>query len=329
MAGRQPSVASGPREAEAIQAGTDADGSPFPSPETDGLEATADLALKLRQPSTGSDLFFSHIFNNGAIQPRNYSSVARVFDTAIDLGYLAWPLELRKAAHGRDILDLGCGSSLHGPVFRALGANSYTGIDRNIEPMRKRLRNRRLKTSVPTSFSMADVARLVPGVTYMRAEETTSRDAFDLVLIQGALTAHHPDLDKLFAQLHRALRKGGDLTFTHHNFNSWSGHQGRPKGPSDFDPDNPEHVQNMDWGHARFDPPADHPFATDYNRLKLSQLRRIVDKYFDVTAWTPVSEKKAISDRLTHGLRLSLDGFTDDDLLVKTVTIEARRRDDI
>lgn len=329
MAGGQPFGESRPKGADAIQVGKAHEGSPSPLPDADALAAISDMALQLRQPSTGSDLFFNHTFNNGPVQPRNHVSVARVFDTAIDLGYLAWPLELRKLAYGRDILDLGCGSSLHGPVFRALGANSYTGIDRNIDPMRKRLRNRRLKTSVSTPFSMADVVRLVPGVSYMRAEETTSRDTFDLILIQGALTAGHPDLDKLFAQLHRALRKGGELTFTHLNFHSWSGHQGKPKGPTDFDPQNPEHIQNMDWGHALFEPPADHSFATDYNRLKLSQLRRIVDKYFEVTAWTPVPEKKAIAERLTAGLRRSLEGFTDDELLMKSVTVEARRRDDI
>lgn len=329
MASPKKPAASGTEKDDAVEVAKAEGDAALPLPDTDALAASADLALKLRQPATGLDLFFNHVFNNGPVQPRNHVSVARVFDTAIDLGYLAWPLEMRKAAYGRDILDLGCGSSLHGPVFRALGANSYTGIDRNIEPMRKRLRNRRLKTSVSSPFSMADVVRLVPGVTYMRAEETTSRDSFDLILIQGSLTAGHPDLDKLFAQLHRALRAGGQLTFTHQNFHSWSGHQGKPKGPVDFNPQNPEHVQNMDWGHTRFNPPADHRFATDFNRLKLSQLRKIVDKYFEVTSWTPQYEKKAIADRLTHGLRRQLDAFSEDELLTKQVTVEARRRDDI
>ncbi|WP_091737959.1 class I SAM-dependent methyltransferase [Phenylobacterium immobile] len=329
MAGRQKTMDSGSQDGGDVLEGDKTAGAALPLPDADALAASAEMALKLRQPATGSDLFFTHVFNNGPVQPRNHVSVARVFDTAVDLGYLAWPMELRKTAYGRDILDLGCGSSLHGPVFRALGANSYTGIDRNIEPMRKRLRNRRLKTSVSTPFSMADVVRLVPGVTYMRAEETTSRDSFDLILVQGSMTASHPDPEKLFSQLHRALRSGGELTFVHHNFHSWSGHQGKPKGPADFDPQNAEHVQNMDWGHTLFDPPADHKFATDFNRVKLSQLRKIIDRYFDIKTWTPVREKKAIAERLTHGLRRSLDGFTDDELLVKSVTVEARRRDDV
>lgn len=330
MAGRQNSMETRSKaggEGDVLEAEKKSAGD-LPLPDAEALAAAAEQALKLRTPTTGSDLFFTHVFNNGPVQPRNHVSVARVFDTAVDLGYLAWPLELRKIAYGRDILDLGCGSSLHDPVFRALGANSYTGIDRNIEPMRKRLRNRRLKSSVSTPFSMADVVRLVPGVTYMRAEETTSRDSFDLVLIQG-MTSSHPDLEKLFSQLHRALRPGGEISFTHNNFHSWSGHQGKPKGPADFDPENAEHVQNMDWGHTLFDPPADHKFATEFNRVKLTDLRRIIERYFDIKVWNPVREKKAIASRLTHGLRRSLEGFTDDELLVKSVAVEATRRDDV
>ena len=295
------------------------------SAEGASLAQLVQAGLDIRKADSGERLLLRYVINNGAIKERNIPSVTRLFQTVVDLGHIIRPMELKEPAYDRDVLELGCGATLHGVGFRALGARSYTGIDKGIDPTRKRLRSRILKKSVGTQFSLSDAVRLIPGVSYIRGEGVSSNEAYDLALLSSA-TYSDQDLERTFSQLHRALRRGGDLWFTHQNFYSWSGHNGGPKHIGAYDCNNEEHKINMDWGHTLFSPPPEHRFSTEFNRIRLPELRQIVDRYFEVIQWTPTMEKAAIRERMKPVLRKKLSGFSEVELMTKSVVCYARRR---
>ena len=47
----------------------------------------------------------------------------------VDFGYVMWPFTIRELIVDKDVLDVGCGSGVHGLSFIMAGARSYTGLD--------------------------------------------------------------------------------------------------------------------------------------------------------------------------------------------------------
>jgi SAM-dependent methyltransferase len=282
-------------------------------------------ALEVRQAATPEALLFNYVVNNGRPKESSIPSMMRLLKAAIDLGYASWPIELRALFHDKDVLHFGSGQTLYGVVFRALGARSYIGVDDQIQIARKKYRNRVLKQTIDVGLSLADAARLFPGITFLKSESITLRESFDLVLLLS-VTQKLKDAEAIFAQLHRSLRPGGQIWFLHENFYAWSGHQGDPKTPATYDPNNPEHAAMVDWGHVRFDPPEDHRFRTSLNRIKPMELRRIVDTYFEVDQWKLIPERSSVPPRLTSAVRRKLRGFTDIDLLTRQIVCKATKR---
>jgi SAM-dependent methyltransferase len=314
-------------QAEAGQAadGDEQDPTPAGPPPMTGEAAAAivEEAKGYRVPNTWQGLLFHYVLNNGAPKEKNIRSVARVMEVAAAFDHHVWPLELREIVGGRDVLDFGCGATLHGPVFRALGAKTYTGVDRAVDHAKKKFRSRRTKSFENAGFSLADVSRLLPGVSYFRGDRVSSIAAFDVVVMQSV--SHRAlDLEALLQQLHRALRPSGKLWLNHVNFHSWSGHQRTPKSPSSYNPDVAEQFALADWRHVSDSPES--LADADFNRVRLSEFRRMIDRLFDVEQWTVVREKKIVEDRLTKERRAQLSGYTDADLLTKSVTCIATKK---
>lgn len=282
-------------------------------------------AMAVRGANTPEALLFNYVLNNGVPKERHVGSLMRAFKAAVDLGHAAWPLELKALCQGKDVLDFGCGATLYGVAFRALGARSYTGIDKILEPDNKKFRSRTLKKSVNINISLSDIARIMPGTTYMRADDVTSQDAFDIILVQS-VTHLIQDLDVTLQHFHRALRPGGEIWILHENFYSWAGHQGDPRSPQAYDGTNPEHQQLADWGHVLFDPPPGHRLHSTLNRVRPMELRRKLDRYFEVNQWKEVPDRSSVLARLTPERRKALASFNDQELLTKQIVGRARRR---
>lgn len=284
--------------------------------------AIVEHAKTYRVPSDWQGLLFHYVLNNGAPKDKNIRSVARVMEVASTFDHHLWPLELRELVAGQDVLDFGCGATLHGPVFRALGAKTYTGVDAAIDHARKKFRNRRTRTTEPAGFSLADVSRLMPGVSYFRGERVTSIAAFDVILVQS-LSHRGIDLEALLQQLHRALRPQGKIWLNHMNFHAWTGHQRAPKSVKSYDESNPDQHALADWRHVSDTPEAILP---EFNRIRLPEVRRMIDRLFDVEQWSVVREKKDIDARLTPDVRARLAGYSDIELLTKSVTCIATKK---
>src|SRR5204863_3110021 len=105
-------------------------------------------AAEVRKAATADALLFNYVLANGKPKERNLPSLMRLLRGATEMGYCAWPLELRGLYQDKDILQLACGQSLHCVAFRALGARSYTGVDEDLQLTRKKFRSRVKKETV-------------------------------------------------------------------------------------------------------------------------------------------------------------------------------------
>ncbi|MFN6998798.1 MAG: class I SAM-dependent methyltransferase [Elioraea tepidiphila] len=282
----------------------------------------AALALRMRQPATAEALLFDYVFHGASPKPRHIPSLMRIFEQVVALGHVAWPLELRGMCLGRDVLDFGCGSTLYGAAFRALGAKTYTGVDRALEPGRKKFRSRLLKKTVDLPFSLADVSSVIPGISYLRADAVTSREAWDVALLQS-VTHQLENPGETIAQIARALREDGQIWILHENYYAWGGHQQAPTTPSAYDPGKPEHRARVDWRHVVPDPPEAAPRRMP---LRIGGLREIVSRHFEISKWEEVPDRSAMRARLTDEVRGRLVGYSDAELLTRQVVCVGRKR---
>jgi SAM-dependent methyltransferase len=282
----------------------------------------ASLAQRMRQPATAEALLFDYVFHGASPKSRHIPSLLRIFEQVVALGHVAWPLELRSLIQGRDVLDFGCGATLYGPAFRALGAKTYTGVDKALDPTRKKFRSRLLKKTVDLSFSLADVCGVIPGISYLRADAVTSREAWDVALLQS-VTHQLEEPAETIAQIARALRERGEIWILHENFYSWGGHQQAPRTPSAYDPSKPEHRARVDWRHVVPDKPPPEPRRMP---LRIAELRELVSRHFEITKWEEVPDRSAMRARLTDQVRRRLAGYSDAELLTRQVICAGRKR---
>lgn len=290
---------------------------------TSALLALSNEALEIRRAATAEALLFNHVLHNGAAKERNLPSLLQLFRAVIDLGQAAWPAELRPLYQNRDVLHLGSGQTLYCAAFRALGASSYTGADANIDVLRKKFRHRASRQTVDIGISLSDAMRLIPAMSFV-TEEDLGSEKFDLVLLQS-VTHKLPDLETTLARLQQALRDGGQVWFLHENFYAWGGHQGEPRNPAAYDPENPQHREFADWAHVTFDPPEGHRFRTSLNRVRLGDLRKAVEANFEIEQWKEVPDRPAVAERLTPDIRDRLEGYSEQELLTRQIVCVARK----
>lgn len=282
------------------------------------------IAAQIACFDTPQSLFAHYIIHNPDANLKGSEHLFKIFSATCDVGHTILPQQIRHLLTGKDVLDFGCGTTMYGAAFRAIGARSYVGVDPVIDLARRRFRSRRLKATVNIGISLESVLLRIPRIEYYQNADILEERTFDTIILH-TVTEHLHDIESLFSRFQKALNPGGSIWFLHTNFHSWSGHHQDPKSPKDFDPQNPEHLKYSDWAHLAFDASPDHVFHTQFNRLRIDELRDLTERYFTIVEWTAVEDSKAVQARLTPEIEQRHSGFSRSELLTKQVICLAQK----
>lgn len=218
---------------------------------------------------------------------------------ASKFGYFKWPVQIHKYLQGMHVLDVGCGSGMHGIGCLALGAESYLGVDPGVKLDKDEVKNKNAKKvggqtpKEPFGWTPRDIIRsfgsrlnIVKGTTG-DISDVRREGKFDVILMY-TVTEHLMDIDAVFRECSQLLRPNGKVLFLHDNFYSWNGHHMRPKSVADINLNDPEQLRYLDWNHLRFEPPAGHYFHRGLNKIRLDDLKKVTENYFIIDAWEEV-----------------------------------------
>ena len=232
---------------------------------------------------------------------------------------------------GRRLLDIGMGGGPHSVAFMEVsGCASYVGVDPQVGTDHVRDFRSNADPSVPPyhafPYSPADVMRLYPeiklyGDILENVKQEVRRHKVDFGYM-GAVTEHLQQLPEVFETIWETLEPGALLWYSHCGYHSWSGHHRYPREVKQYDPANPAHAFVADWKHL--DPA--HPDYSDgnYNRVRLADLRKLTEKYFEIVQWKPGLHA---TERLTPEIRRLHSKYTLEELLCQTLYVMGRRRD--
>jgi SAM-dependent methyltransferase len=268
-----------------------------------------------------------HIYN------ANYPLAEREFDAAmigraVEFGYMQWPRRIVDYVHGKDVLDIGCGTGIHSLAYVVVGVKSYVGVDPRVNLASGRAKNVTNRQWEEFGWTPADIMarfsriKLVQGT----AEELPKGETFDIAIMHN-VTEHLLQLENVLHMTAERLRPGGSLLFNHHNYYCWNGHHMAPKTVSEIDPHDAEQKNYIDWAHIRFEPPADHYIRRGLNRIKLDELKERTARYFDIEIWEErPSQAEAGGSRLTAEIAARFPDLTKRDLKIHNVFCVARRK---
>lgn len=235
---------------------------------------------------------------------------------ASQFGYFEWPKKvfaagrrLQRVACGpesascetdliaeRRVLDVGCGSGLHGLGFITLGVRSYLGLDPSLSLDSDVVKNKLdakleggFTPKKPFGWTPSEINALFPQITLLKGtfEELNEKDrleGFDIITMH-TVTEHLMNIKSVFAGCADLLAPGGVLVFLHHNFYGWNGHHMAPKNVAAIDPTDAEQQKYIDWNHLSFEPPEGHYFHRGLNRIRLDELRALTEDFFDIVEW--------------------------------------------
>ncbi|WP_295888245.1 methyltransferase domain-containing protein [uncultured Thiohalocapsa sp.] len=244
---------------------------------------------------------------------------------AVELKYLDWPKRIRAQVRGRDVLDVGCGTGVHGIGYLVVGARSYVGVDPRIDLDRDRVKDLRSSTWTSLGWTGREIAEIFPEVRLFKGgvQDLPADARFDLVVLHNT-TEHLLDLDGVLATIVEHLRPDGTLLFNHHNFYSWNGHHLAPKTVAAIDTTNPEQLNYLDWAHLDFDPPEGHYFHRGLNRMRLCELMDLTERHYDIIEWTMTESKpEQGAGRLGDEVRARHPELSDEDFLTQGVFCRA------
>jgi tetratricopeptide (TPR) repeat protein len=258
---------------------------------------------------------------------------ARLIEQSVDCGYLTWPKRIQPHVRGKDVLDVGCRFGGFGTGFLAAGARNYTGLDPAIDLKSLRTKNKRMQTWVEMAMSPEEIMAAVPDIRLLKGKsEDLSIDAkFDTISLHN-VTEHLMEIEKVFQGLLPRMCEASELVYLHHSFYCWSGHHMEPRRVSACDPENPKHVQFVDWNHILLDPAAveDEYFKNHLNRIRLDELKDLTETYFAVDEWQEIDSGAAVLQRLTPEIVEKVSSFdptlTERDLRVNAVFCVAKPR---
>jgi len=265
-----------------------------------------------------------HCFNIGANDIEQHD-IPALIAAAVELGYLSWPRKLRPLVQGRSVIDIGCGTGLHGIGFVVVGATRYVGVDPRIDPQRDRVKDLRTGKWIQLGWTGADIMRMMPRIKLFSGgiEELPKDACFDVALMHN-VTEHLPDLESVLATTAKHLRPDGELVFNHHNFYSWNGHHLPPKRVSDIDASDPEQKKYLDWAHLDYEPPPNHYFRRGLNKIRISDLKTMTERYFKIDEWVLVpSGPEQGAERLSDEIRARHPQLTDLDFTTQHVFCRA------
>ena len=247
---------------------------------------------------------------------------------ALDLGYLRWTRALSRYIKGADVVDVGCGMGLHGVVFLAEGARSYVGIDPEVKPRSAVMKDQHNGQRVDCGWTPEALMKRMSRFQLIRglSTELEGKREFDLATLHNA-SEHLVQLEAVFASIHRLLRPGGRMIFSHHNWFSWNGHHQAPKTVARIRSDELEKARYLDWGHLEGEFPADSHVMTKLNRLRLSEVRALTEKQFEIEEWLPTpSTPDQGAGRLTDAIRARHPELEESDFTTQSVLVVARKK---
>jgi len=265
---------------------------------------------------------------NGFSAARVREIPADALKQALKLGYLRWTRALKDYAKGADVVDVGCGMGLHGVGFLAEGAKSYVGVDPEVKLRSSVMKDLHNGKRVDCGWTPEALMARMPRFEMVRglSNELEGKKEFDLATLHNA-SEHLVHLEAVFSSIHRLLRPGGRLVFSHHNWFSWNGHHQAPKTVDKIRADSPEQARYMDWAHLAGEFPRDSYMMTKLNRLRLSQVRALTEKQFDIEAWkTTASTPDQGGGRLTDAVRKRHPELTEEDFTIQSVWVLARKK---
>lgn len=280
-------------------------------------------------PETARDLKLVWFLNNGFSARARREFCPELLQACLQFGYLQWPHALRRHVRRKDIVDFGCGRSLHGIGFLLMGARSYTGLDAIVDLDLDAFKDTaidRVNNMKPIGWTPRRIAERVPRIQYLRSaiEDVTPDRQWD-VLVMHNVTEHLMQIERVFEHLPKHIRPDGKLVFRHPNHYAWNGHHMLPRYLSDIREDDPEQKRYIDWGHLTFDPTWPDTILKRQNRIRLHELRALVEKHFVIEKWAPrESTEKEGGKRLTPEILARHPEFTREELLTQSVLIVAR-----
>jgi SAM-dependent methyltransferase len=243
---------------------------------------------------------------------------------AVEFDFVHWPKRVHRWVEGRSVADIGCGHGAYSLGFVIAGAGSYVGIDKVVDLTSTVARNKLRREEANFVAAPADIQARFSQVSILAgAFEDVAQDAtFDTLLMHN-VTEHLMDIEAVFDGLDRMMRPGARLIFVHHNFYGWNGHHMAPASLADLEEDDAEQAKYYDWRHIRFEPPADHFIATGLNRIRLAELRALVERRWTIEAWDERRSPPQVLARMTPEIRASLAEFDDDELEINAVFVVA------
>jgi len=240
------------------------------------------------------------------------------------MGFVRWPRRVARLVDlgGRDILDVGCGTTLHSIGFLTAGAKAYTGLDPTLDLDAKAFKSKVTHQFEPTPFSLRELTSTEPRITYwMGITEglVAAGKRFDVATLHN-VTEHVDGLNGLLETLTSLLKPGGHLVIHHHNFYCWDGHHCAPETEELLDLDNQEQRLVVDWAHLKTVFPEDHYVSRGLNRITLDELHALLIKYFVIDVWEEKESPPGRGRGRFHLLEENIpQGMTRRDLAVKNV----------
>lgn len=248
---------------------------------------------------------------------------------AIERRNVNWPRMVSRYLRGRDVLDVGCGRSLYSVGFWFAGVKSYTGVDPVLDPDSSLLKDSRPLHGrfTESPWSPRTLERLLPQTRFVRGltSDLPAGSTFD-VLAMHNVTEHLMAIGESFAEFATLIKPGGRIVFRHPNYYSWGGHHMKPRTLGEIIPGDSGQANYIDWGHLIPRPDWPDKITKKQNRIRLGELRELVEKHFVVELWQEERSKKSEgAERLTPEIVQRHPGFSAAELLTQSVICVARR----
>ncbi|MGB5833709.1 MAG: methyltransferase domain-containing protein [Thiohalocapsa sp.] len=263
---------------------------------------------------------------NQKADDRADNDAPEIIERATALNYLSWPKKIQHLVGGREVVDIGCGTGVHGVGYVVVGARRYVGVDPRVELQRDRVKDLRTGAWVDFGWTANEIMQRMPRIEYCRGGvEQLPADALFDVAVMHNVTEHLPDLAGVFASVAQHLRPSGELVFNHHNFYAWNGHHLAPKRVSDIDLRDAEQRNYLDWGHLTYEAPPDHYFHRGLNKLRIEELRLITQRFYDIKQWDLIpSDPEQGAGRLKAPIRARHPGLSETDFTIQYVYCRAQ-----
>lgn len=260
------------------------------------------------------------------VEPSDRRLHERLVIRAVDLGYVGWPKKIRKYIQGKRLLDVGCGNGMHAIGYVVSGVSRYVGLDPRVNLDADSAKSKTTGRQEPLGFTPRDVLACYPHTALIEGtfEAIAPDEVFDIAVLHN-VTEHLQHLEEVLAGCAKRLAPDGRMIFNHHNFYCWNGHHLPPRTLKAIVPGDPEQAKYIDWAHLDFDPPPDHYIATGLNRVRLDELRAIVERHYDIKEWTerPADENNG-GGRLTPEILARHPGYTERELRIHNVLCVAQ-----